>query len=307
VVLSAVVVAGGAVVIAFVLLLSHLSALHTIHSFFNRHPDRIMVWHGQRADFFASLTNHLLSKKVSVTNFQIKPGLHFWKLAKDHDITVDTIIGANPFLTSITARVGDVIAVPDKPGVLHYVQENETLGILSALYNTKESEIRSQNSIPFFGLRHGDILYIPKAKPKVLTPKMAEMFKRRVVFAIPCDGWVRSRGFGMKINPFTGKLSMHNGVDMKADKGSPIYSAAEGVIEYAGPATGYGNLIVVRHVNYMETYYGHCSAILVRNGQAVKRKQVIGLVGETGMATTPHLHFEIRTNGKPIDPMQYLW
>jgi hypothetical protein len=295
------------VVIAVVLSISHVVVRQSINAFFKRHPDHIMIWNGQRDIYFASLTNRLLAKKFPLTRVKIIPGLHFWKIAKDHDVTVDTIIGSNPFLKSITASVGDIIYVPDKPGVLHYIQENEMPPILSALYNIKASEIISANRIPLFGLRNGDVLYIPKVKPKVLTQKMADLYSKRSVFSVPTDGWVRNRGFGMKINPFTGKLSFHAGVDMKADKGTPIFAAADGVVNYGGPASGYGNLIVVDHANNMQTYYGHCSAILVHNGQVVKRHQIIGRVGETGMATTPHLHFEIRTNGKPIDPMQYLW
>jgi murein DD-endopeptidase MepM/ murein hydrolase activator NlpD len=99
---------------------------------------------------------------------------------------------------------------------------------------------------------------------------------------------------------------MHTGIDFGASSGTPIRAAADGVVVSAGPLGGYGNATVIDHGNGLATLYGHQSSIVVAPGQRVSRGQVIGYVGCTGLCTGPHLHFEVRVRGTPVDPMQYL-
>jgi len=99
---------------------------------------------------------------------------------------------------------------------------------------------------------------------------------------------------------------MHEGIDIGAAQGTPIYAAAGGTVNYAGWEGGYGNLTVIDHGNGLATAYGHQSQLAVSSGQTVSRGQVIGYVGSTGHSTGPHLHFEVRVNGVPNDPLSYL-
>jgi murein DD-endopeptidase MepM/ murein hydrolase activator NlpD len=99
---------------------------------------------------------------------------------------------------------------------------------------------------------------------------------------------------------------MHEGVDIGASTGTPIHAAASGTVIYAGWMSGYGNLVVVDHGNGLSTAYGHQSAIAVGNGSSVGQGQTIGYVGCTGHCFGPHLHFEVRVNGSPVDPLRYL-
>jgi murein DD-endopeptidase MepM/ murein hydrolase activator NlpD len=99
---------------------------------------------------------------------------------------------------------------------------------------------------------------------------------------------------------------MHEGIDIGASTGTLIYAAAGGTVVYAGWEGGYGNLTVIDHGNGLATAYGHQSRLAVSNGQTVSRGQVIGYVGSTGHSTGPHLHFEVRVNGAPTDPLAYL-
>jgi len=99
---------------------------------------------------------------------------------------------------------------------------------------------------------------------------------------------------------------MHDGIDIAASSGTPIHAAASGTVIYAGWMEGYGNLVVIDHGNGLSTAYGHQSSIAVGNGQAVAQGQTIGYVGTTGHSTGPHLHFEVRVNGAPVDPLGYL-
>jgi murein DD-endopeptidase MepM/ murein hydrolase activator NlpD len=99
---------------------------------------------------------------------------------------------------------------------------------------------------------------------------------------------------------------MHEGIDIGASYGSPIRAAAPGTVIYCGWESGYGNLVVIDHGGNLATAYGHQSAIAVTCGQQVSQGQVIGYVGSTGHSTGPHLHFEVRVNGAPVDPLGYL-
>jgi murein DD-endopeptidase MepM/ murein hydrolase activator NlpD len=99
---------------------------------------------------------------------------------------------------------------------------------------------------------------------------------------------------------------MHEGIDIGASYGSGIHAAAAGTVIYCGWESGYGNLVVIDHGGNLATAYGHQSAIAVTCGQQVSQGQVIGYVGSTGHSTGPHLHFEVRINGAPVDPLGYL-
>ncbi len=117
----------------------------------------------------------------------------------------------------------------------------------------------------------------------------------------PASGPITS-GFGMRVHPITGRSRMHNGIDIGAGYGSPVYAAAAGEVFSAGWNGGYGKCIIVLHGGGVSTLYGHCSSLVVRPGQNVRRGQLIGYVGSTGASTGPHLHFEVRRNGRPVNP-----
>ncbi len=118
---------------------------------------------------------------------------------------------------------------------------------------------------------------------------------------MPANGRFSS-GFGMRRHPILGYVRMHKGVDIAAPWGSPVYAASDGVIQFAGRSAGYGNFIKVSHGNGYGTGYGHLSRILVRSGQHVRRGQQIGAVGNTGLSTGPHLHYELYRGGVAVNP-----
>jgi murein DD-endopeptidase MepM/ murein hydrolase activator NlpD len=126
------------------------------------------------------------------------------------------------------------------------------------------------------------------------------------VLSVPIPGAPITSGFGSRVHPIYGDVRMHTGIDFGASYGTPIRAAADGVVVSAGPLGGYGNATVIDHGNGLATLYGHQSSIAVSPGQRVSRGQVIGYVGCTGLCTGPHLHFEVRVRGTPVDPMPYL-
>ena len=122
----------------------------------------------------------------------------------------------------------------------------------------------------------------------------------------PVIGSVTS-GFGMRRHPILGGAPLfHTGVDISASYGTPIRAAASGRVIFAGWYGGYGNMIIIDHGGNISTVYGHLSRIAVRSGEEVSEGDIIGYVGSTGLSTGPHLHFEVRVNGKPVDPMNWL-
>ena len=126
-----------------------------------------------------------------------------------------------------------------------------------------------------------------------------------VAFAWPVRGPITSP-FGMRTDPVTGRYQLHSGIDIGAGYGVPIQASADGIVIYAGWYGGYGNAIIIDHSSGLSTLYAHCSAMYVSEHQWIQRGQVIGSVGATGWATGPHLHFEIRVNGVPVDPLSRL-
>ncbi len=121
-------------------------------------------------------------------------------------------------------------------------------------------------------------------------------------FILPVAGTPTS-GFGVRVDPVHGGAGQnHPGFDLAAPTGTPVGAAAEGTVTHAGPAGGYGNLIIVKHANGYESRYGHLSAIDVKVGDQVTPGQAIGAVGTTGYSTGPHLHFEVRRDGEALDP-----
>ena len=124
-------------------------------------------------------------------------------------------------------------------------------------------------------------------------------------FMLPVSAPVTS-GFGQRNHPISGSSRMHTGVDLGASSGTPIKAAEGGTVVMAGPNGGYGNWTLIDHGGGLATGYGHQSAIGVRVGQQVSRGEVIGRVGSTGASTGPHLHWEVRVNGNPVDPMGWV-
>jgi murein DD-endopeptidase MepM/ murein hydrolase activator NlpD len=112
--------------------------------------------------------------------------------------------------------------------------------------------------------------------------------------------------FGRRTDPFSGEGAMHMGVDIGAPTGTPVRATADGVVIYAQMESGYGKLIRVDHGNGIETYYAHLSRFYVNVGQDVHRGEVIGAVGSTGRVTAPHLHYEVRRAGAPMNPAHFL-
>ena len=137
------------------------------------------------------------------------------------------------------------------------------------------------------------------------TVERQQALARSVPSIWPLAGWLSST-YGRRPDPFDGSTDFHQGLDIAADRGTPVRATADGTVDSAGYSGNYGNQVLVDHGFGIGTRFGHLSKVAVRPGQAVSRGQIIGFVGATGRATSAHLHYEILLNGQPINPLRLL-
>lgn len=122
----------------------------------------------------------------------------------------------------------------------------------------------------------------------------------------PVEKLTLTSNFGSRSDPFNGRARMHKGIDIPGPVGTPIYATADGIVNRAGWASGYGNLVQISHGSGMETRYGHLSKLIVAANSYVRRGQLIGLMGSTGRSTGSHLHYEVRVDGAAINPLPFV-
>lgn len=138
-------------------------------------------------------------------------------------------------------------------------------------------------------------------------PAATPAFGRARAEVTPAASRLRvSSSFGERIDPFTGHPAMHRGVDLPGPLGTDVLAAAAGTVTFSGWSHGYGKLVELAHADGSRTRYGHLSAVLVREGDAVAQGQPIARMGSTGRSTGSHLHFEYWAQGRPVDPLRYL-
>ncbi len=123
----------------------------------------------------------------------------------------------------------------------------------------------------------------------------------------PMEGYFSKRGIGVRLHPILNIYTPHEGIDIANDIGTPIYASADGVVKFSGRDAGFGLSILVDHGYSYKTRYAHLSKALVRDGQQVKRGEMIGRCGSTGLSTGPHLHYEVRLNGVAQEPLNYFF
>ncbi len=160
--------------------------------------------------------------------------------------------------------------------------------------------------------------YVPVAAPADAEPRFKSLFlswkklaalesaMSSVPSYMPVKTFTYTSGFGTRYDPFNGNTAMHAGLDMAGSYGEPVYAAAEGIVDTAAKSGAYGNLVQVEHGKGIATRYGHLSAILVHPGEHVSQGQLIARMGSTGRSTGTHLHFEVRLDGRAVNPRPYL-
>ncbi len=198
---------------------------------------------------------------------------------------------------------------------IHYtVKYGDTLWSLSKRFNISLYKLINDNNIKNpRALRVGEVLIIVPGKNNNSIKKNQKKYtfnyrrskRRKFKLIWPLRGRVTS-GFGVRISPYSKKMEFHTGVDIGVPVGTKIHAAENGRVIFTGIKGGYGITIIISHKKGYKTLYGHCLISYVKKGAYVRKGQVIGKVGLTGITTGPHLHFEIRKNNVAIDPFTVL-
>jgi len=235
---------------------------------------------------------------LMVKTHVVKPGATLWGIAREHGLHLSTVVHANNLSPSQLIHPGQKLKIYNMDGFVYQVPRGQTLSRIARTYDVSLHEIMQINQIenPHL-IPVGQKIFVPAIKPLY-------------TFIWPVRGRISS-GFGWRSNPFTKKgREYHRGIDIAVNTGTPIRASHSGrvVVTYRGTGwnKGYGKLVVIRGGDNSRSYYAHLSRALVKRGQYVRQGQKIGLSGNTGRSTGPHLFFAIVKNGKARNPLKYL-
>lgn len=216
-------------------------------------------------------------------------------IANYYDIDVETLVSANPQMED-AIYPGDELTVLPGRGLLHTVEAEDTLWRISSLYGVAVGQIVGANHKTDELLSIGEKIFVPGGRYRAAESSSRAGNTR---FAWPAAGELSSP-FGYRWG------RVHTGIDIANDIDTPIAAARGGRVAFTGWQGGYGYTIVIEHSNEYSTLYGHLDSFAVSPGQYIQAGQVIGYMGDTGNSTGPHLHFEVRLGGVPVNPMLYL-
>ncbi|MFQ6039295.1 MAG: peptidoglycan DD-metalloendopeptidase family protein [Candidatus Poribacteria bacterium] len=241
--------------------------------------------------------------RLSGTYHKVARGETVWALSRRYKTSMQAILQANRIQNpKKEVRVGAKLFIPGarqislKNGISYRVKSGDTVWHIAERYRIPRSDILRANKLPPSGrIFAGQKLFLPGVKESRFG--FSSPLRVRLV--------VTSR-YGYRRHPISRRRIFHHGIDFRARPRTRVYAAQSGKVIFVGWLGGYGKLIIIKHDNQYTTRYGHLSTIKVRSGQKVKRGTVIGLSGNTGYSTGPHLHFEVRYKGKSIDPAKYI-
>ncbi|PIR04561.1 MAG: hypothetical protein COV59_00345 [Candidatus Magasanikbacteria bacterium CG11_big_fil_rev_8_21_14_0_20_39_34] len=257
-------------------------------------------------------------RKESV-KYIVQPGDVIGKIAEKYDIHVNTILWANNLSVRSYIRPGDELIIPPVDGVSHKVKSGDTLNKIANLYDAEVDEIIAFNNLQDLerALQIGDELVIPGgtpiAKAAVVVPRTPVRSSPVTQIVAPRPSVTAPAGSGY-IWPTDAKIItqyfglQHTGVDIAGPTGLSNYAARSGTVikSQCGWNGGYGCYVILDHGGGVQTLYGHNSKLLVSVGQTVNQGDPVGILGSTGRSTGPHLHFEVRVNGKRVNPLKYI-
>ena len=271
---------------------------------------------GQKLEIPAMGGPNKADVKIKTINYTVVKGDSLWNIARKFDVAMYEIININDLENITKLSIGQKLKIPsngqlaaeqssgttnqvaqtEKPkDIIHYVQKGETLWQISRRYQVTLQSITSANRISESDrIVVGQKLVVPNVRSSSLSSRS---------FIWPLNGLITSH-FG--IRTLGRRRDYHTGIDIDGHTGTPIRAAESGKVSFSGYINGYGNIVIVDHAGGYSTVYAHNSSNLVRKGQNVTKGEIIARLGATGNSTGSHLHFEIRQNGKPVNPLNYL-
>ncbi|MCU0824074.1 MAG: M23 family metallopeptidase [Leptospira sp.] len=219
---------------------------------------------------------------------------NFFKIMARTGMDLETLSSANELSSPHDLYPGMVLEIPNMRGTFHPEETANTPSeklLLSKKYGISPDKLQFDDSRGKWFL------------PGISMGKIEKSFFYGFGFSFPLTTARVSSNFGKRLDPFTKKETFHGGIDLAAKHGSDVFASMDGEINFVGVLGGYGNLVIVKHKLGYETRYGHLSSFAVKVGQKIRKGEKIGLVGQTGRATGPHLHFEVRRNSKREKPI----
>lgn len=263
-----------------------------------------------------TLSLHASSPPPTPLTVTVAPGDTLWNLARDNQVTVGALASANGLTASSVLHPGDTLTVPGRyaapttdtggpvpPTVT--VQKGDSLWSIAHRYGTTVAALMSANDLASIDVFAGQTLRIVPAGELGAARALSAEPKPAPAGAMmwPIHGPLTSH-FGYRQLRVDGS-NFHTGIDIAANMGDSIRAAVGGTVTLAGWNGGYGLCVIIANGN-TTYYYGHASVLLVKVGERVQEGQVIARVGDTGQSTGPHLHFEIRVDNEPVDPLPLL-
>jgi murein DD-endopeptidase MepM/ murein hydrolase activator NlpD len=234
------------------------------------------------------------------SQYRVMRGDSVSKIAEKFGVSIGAIIASNDIKNARKLPESAVLRIPNIDGIPHKVKKGDSLTKIASFYKVPLDVILDVNDIKTENIREGETVFIPGGRMNDvdLRLSMGDLFRH------PLSAWIITSRYGMRKDPISGNLAFHTGIDLRADTGTPVYAAMDGVISVVGNNRIYGQHILISHDNGYKTFYAHLSAFSVKQGEKVSLGKKIGAVGNTGYSTGPHLHFGIyNKNGKNINPL----
>ncbi len=250
--------------------------------------------------------------RSEVVFYDVRPGDVIGVIAEQYGVSVASILWANNLTVRSYIRPGDKLKIPPVSGIIHTVKKGDTVAKIAKQYKAKEEDIIIFNRLQPGGadIAIGEELVVPGGQREIVVPVRSRALVNIVapsgsIEAPAGSGYIWPAGV-RRITQYFGLR--HTGVDIGGPFGTAIYAARTGVVTRSGCGWngGYGCYIVIDHGGGVQTAYGHSSQLYVSVGQEVAQGQTISAMGSTGRSTGPHLHFEVRVNGRRQNPLRYI-
>ena len=238
---------------------------------------------------------------LEMATYRVRSGDSVSTVAKRFGLFVDTIISANGISSASALKPGTQLRIPNINGLVYKVRSADNLASISKRFKIDTTRIVDANDLGSSRLVAGKALFIPGARLPATEIKQA--LGRKVAW--PVRGPLSSF-FGYRDDPFTGVSRFHAGIDIVVISGTSVRAAMDGKVSDSGYNANYGNYVILNHADSFQTLYGHLTSASVSVGTTVAQGSVIGISGNTGYSTGPHLHFGLFRRGHPLNPLKYL-
>lgn len=233
--------------------------------------------------------------ELKIYRYRVLRGDTFWKILSATSSDIDTLMSINGLGSPEDVEPGKIIYIPNMRGIVFRNSKKAGVEQIANAFKIPTEYILRANKNFIEGKEY---LFIPMAK---LSSVERSLFLG-IGFVNPLRDSQKTSGFGMRRDPFTRHMSFHGGIDLACRPGTKVYAARSGVVTFAGYKGNYGFAVEVSHSHGYSSIYGHLSRIYVRPGAEVNTGTVLGLSGNTGRSTGPHLHFEVRRRTSPVNP-----